>query len=102
MAPTRATPGGLLLSMMSPGLPDLRSSAMAAALAGIALGPGGRVVLRWNSFAGRTYRVEYSRDMPSTVWTQLGNNVLATNSTASATDVISAIPQRFYRVVRMN
>ncbi len=52
----------------------------------------------WNSLTGRTYQVQFNQDLTQTNWTNLGNLINTTNSTATATDSITN-SQRFYRVV---
>jgi hypothetical protein len=58
----------------------------------------GLVTIRWSSFAGKTYRVEYKSDLSAALWGPLGSNVLATGSTSSITDNVGANLRRFYRV----
>ena len=58
------------------------------------------VVLTWQAFAGRSYRVEYVEtvDALGTSWTPIGNPLTATGDTLSFTDPIAPNAQRFYRV----
>ncbi|MEI7935189.1 MAG: hypothetical protein WCK27_00740 [Verrucomicrobiota bacterium] len=53
----------------------------------------------WSTIAGVSYQVEYSTNLSSANWINLGNIVVATNNTLSASDVISTNTQRYYRVV---
>jgi NHL repeat len=57
------------------------------------------ITFSWSSFIGLTYQPQYNSEVNSTNWTNLGNSVTATNETGSATDVLGAGRQRFYRVV---
>jgi hypothetical protein len=50
---------------------------------------------------GRTYRAEYTDDLNSATWFQLDRDFVAANPYASLTDG-SAVPQRFYRVLRLD
>lgn len=68
----------------------------------ITLSPIGQVSLQWSAYSGKTYRIQYASDPTTNVWATLGNDVIANGSTASATNAIGSIRQRFYRVLRMN
>lgn len=59
----------------------------------------GRLVLRWNSEPGATYRVEFTGSVVNPVWTPLGT-VTATGGESSIEDALGAGP-RFYRVVKL-
>ena len=50
---------------------------------------------------GHTYRVSYKNHLAAPIWTQLDPDFVAANSTASMTDILS-VPQRFYRVLRVD
>jgi hypothetical protein len=56
------------------------------------------VTLTWTASAGRTYRVQYKGNVDDTNWNAVPPDVLATGPTATATNVIGADTQRFYRV----
>jgi hypothetical protein len=58
------------------------------------------LTLVWSSVTTQSYQLQYTTDLTSTNWTDLGGINTATNSTMSATDVIGSDTQRFYRVVR--
>lgn len=64
----------------------------------IAARPEGQVTVQWDSYPGRTYRVEYTADLHAPVWTPLGQDRLATGYTTSITDTLLPGQQRFYRV----
>ena len=53
----------------------------------------------WNAMTGLGYQVQFKADLAQTNWTNLGSSIVATNSTASASDVIGPAAQCFYRVV---
>jgi len=53
--------------------------------------------LIWNSMTNQSYQVQFSRNLATGVWTNLGAVILATNSTASATDLNSGTT-KFYRI----
>jgi hypothetical protein len=63
----------------------------------IQVGPS--VILTWNSLTGRTYRLQYSEDLASNIWTDLPPDTTAMSTSSSATNEIGASPQRFYRVI---
>lgn len=58
----------------------------------------GKVTLRWNSFRGGTYRVEYNPTLLETNWTLLNPEVMAAGNTASVTDNPRSASERYYRV----
>jgi hypothetical protein len=58
--------------------------------------------LWWNALPGKTYRVQYASDLPASSWSDLGNDVTASSSTASATDSVGSTRQRFYRIVLLD
>jgi hypothetical protein len=60
------------------------------------------VRLTWSAIPGRTYRVEYKDDLSAPAWSLLGNTIEAVGSSASATDTISLVGHRFYRILRAN
>jgi len=59
------------------------------------------ISLQWSAVAGRTYRVEYSGNLAQTNWTKLTPDVLASGSTAAATNSIGTSNLRFYRVISL-
>jgi uncharacterized repeat protein (TIGR03803 family) len=59
----------------------------------------GEVTFSWAALTGRSYQLQFNTDLTQTNWLNFGNPVIATNSTASATESIGADRQRFYRVL---
>ncbi len=59
----------------------------------------GTLSLTWSTEAGGTYQLQYTSDLGSSNWTNLGSAVTATGATLSAIDSLTNGPQRFYRVV---
>ena len=60
----------------------------------------GQTTLLWSAVAGRTYRVQFKDDLERPGWTDLGGEVTADGTQASAVDPdTSAASHRFYRVV---
>jgi hypothetical protein len=59
----------------------------------------GTVTLAWSTISGAVYRVQYTPDWGSTGWTSRTPDVQATTNTASTTDDMGGMMQRFYRVV---
>jgi len=57
----------------------------------------GSAELIWNSVTNQSYQVQFSRNLAKGVWTNLGAIIVATNSTASATDLTGGTT-RFYRI----
>jgi len=60
---------------------------------------GGGFTFAWAALTGRSYQVQFNTNLTTTNWVDLGDPVMATNTTASANDVIGPDRQRFYRVV---
>jgi hypothetical protein len=59
---------------------------------------GNTINLVWTAVSGSSYQVQYSTNLTSSVWNNLGGSVTASGSTASDTDTIGAGQKRFYRV----
>jgi len=57
----------------------------------------GTTELVWNSVTNQSYQVQFSRNLAKGAWTNLGAVIVATNSTASTTDLTSGTT-RFYRI----
>jgi uncharacterized repeat protein (TIGR03803 family) len=55
--------------------------------------------LTWSTEAGGTYQLQYTSNLSSSNWTNLGSPVTATGATLSTTDSLTNGPQRFYRLV---
>ncbi|PYT07065.1 MAG: hypothetical protein DMF60_07895 [Acidobacteria bacterium] len=60
---------------------------------------GDGLTFTWAAVAGRTYQVQVNANLTQTNWVDLSDPVIATNTTASATDVIGLDRQRFYRIM---
>jgi hypothetical protein len=59
------------------------------------------VILTWQSNPGATYQVQYTTalEKTSTVWSNIGPPVMASGTTASATNSEPSAAASFYRVV---
>jgi VCBS repeat-containing protein len=57
----------------------------------------GLATISWSSVTGRTYRLLYTGDL-ETNWLPLPPDILATNSSTTATDSTESVTVRFYRV----
>jgi hypothetical protein len=55
----------------------------------------------WNSLAGVAYQLQFSTNLLTTNWVNLGAAINATNSIATTTNNIGPDPQRFYRIRRL-
>ena len=62
----------------------------------------GVVTIMWNSVTGGLYRVQYLSDLNGGGWTNLLPEVTATGLTATKTDAVGSVSQRFYRVAVLN
>jgi len=57
------------------------------------------VEIEWSSTSGTTYQVQYSTNLVSTNWFDLGSTVLGDGSTNYVFDSTRGISERFYRVI---
>lgn len=57
----------------------------------------GIATISWTTVTGRTYRLLYNADL-DTNWFAIPPDVLATNSSITATDAVESVTTRFYRV----
>lgn len=73
--------------------------AYAPLTASLGTGGNGALEISWEAVAGNTYQVQYKDADLAGNWQNLGNSVIATNSTASLTDESQTSKgQRFYRI----
>jgi hypothetical protein len=63
---------------------------------------GNDLVLKWQTFPGKRYRVEYKDELSAPVWTPLGVEQVASGWTLSVTNSLDAAPQRFFRIVQVD
>jgi Lamin Tail Domain/Bacterial Ig domain/CotH kinase protein/Putative Ig domain/Long Rib domain len=59
---------------------------------------GGIITIRWESMAGKRYRLYYAPEIDSAIWNSLGGVINATGAISTATDSINTNQKRFYRV----
>jgi uncharacterized repeat protein (TIGR03803 family) len=59
----------------------------------------GALAFAWSAVAGQSYQLQYSTNLISSNWINLGDAITATNGTMSASDAIGSDLQRFYRVI---
>ncbi len=57
------------------------------------------VTINWSAISGQTYRVQYTDDLVSGVWTDLQPDVYAIGPVASKSDTITSSTQRLYRIL---
>ncbi|MCL5097880.1 MAG: protease pro-enzyme activation domain-containing protein [Candidatus Omnitrophica bacterium] len=81
------------------GLDDISLSTVPAPTFWTITQTNGTITFAWRSMAGLTYQVQYTTNLNSVVWTDLGDPVAATGNTAIASDAIGPNPQRMYRVI---
>lgn len=58
----------------------------------------GTVTSSWSVVVGQTYQAQYCTDLVKGNWLNLASSASATNGTLIVSDVVSADPQRFYRL----
>jgi hypothetical protein len=63
---------------------------------------GTSTMLTWQSSAATIYQVQSKTNLTDTNWLPIGNNVVATGSTLSATNSNQSASRRFYRVAQIN
>jgi hypothetical protein len=56
------------------------------------------LTVTWNAIVGRQYRLQYKDNWVEGDWTEIEPGVIATGVTATETNAIDAVLQRFYRV----
>jgi sugar lactone lactonase YvrE len=61
----------------------------------------GQFNLIWSAVSNLTYQLQYTFDLSTTNWIDLGNPITATNGSITVSDVPGADSQRFYRI-KMN
>ncbi|NOS70502.1 MAG: hypothetical protein HOP33_11285 [Verrucomicrobia bacterium] len=57
------------------------------------------LTLIWSTLAGQTYRIQSNTNLSTTNWSNVGSTILATNSTATISDIVGPQAQRFYRAL---
>lgn len=61
----------------------------------------GTIAFSWGALAGMKYQVQYTTNLLSGTWQNLGNAFAATNTTVSASDIVGPDTKRFYRLAVM-
>jgi len=61
----------------------------------------GQVNFTWRAVSGLQYQAQYTTNLASTNWLNLGTPIGATNGVAAFSDPIAADPQRFYRLLSL-
>jgi hypothetical protein len=59
----------------------------------------GLILFTWTTVAGQQYQLQYTGDLSSGSWTNLGPPITATSSILTNSDTIGPDPQRFYQVL---
>ena len=59
---------------------------------------GNAINLSWSAVTGQTYQVQYRTNLTQNNWSNVGSTVVATNATATLSDLPGSDRQRFYRV----
>jgi hypothetical protein len=62
----------------------------------------GRLNLSWASIPGMVYRVQFTTDLGSKLWTDVTGDIMATTTTSTKSDILPiGDSNRFYRVVKL-
>jgi hypothetical protein len=80
------------------GLDDVTVEPVPAAVLNTAAVSGGTVTLRWNAFLNASYVVQSTTNLNLSGWANLGNSILATNTSMSVSLPTGKAPANFYRV----
>jgi subtilase family serine protease len=81
------------------GLDDITVQALPApVLFSTAVG-GGNVSFNWTAFVNTSYQVQSSINLATNSWTNVGNSIVATNTTAHVSLSTGNSPTQFYRVL---
>jgi hypothetical protein len=62
--------------------------------------PGQNLLLSWPAVPGKSYQVQYTADLTSPLWQNLGPALVAT--TSGSLTVSAAQPALYYRVIAIN
>ncbi|EEF58580.1 malectin domain-containing carbohydrate-binding protein [Pedosphaera parvula] len=63
---------------------------------------GTNLSLSFDSYPGKTYRLQYKDDLSDTNWVTLGADTMASTSGSSFSSLANTNSQRFYRVLQLN
>lgn len=58
--------------------------------------------MTWQTYPGKTYRVQFKNDLNETNWARVGSDAVAGGAALSITNSTSASPQRFYRILQLD
>ena len=61
---------------------------------------GNAITFSWTTTPGVNYQVQYTTDLSSSNWINLGGPITATNAVTTNFDVLGTDPQRFYRILQ--
>ncbi|HUD45995.1 MAG TPA: protease pro-enzyme activation domain-containing protein [Candidatus Baltobacteraceae bacterium] len=61
---------------------------------------GSAIAFSWLTTPGVSYQVQYTTNLDSTNWTDLGSATIATNGVTTNFDTLGPDPQRFYRIIQ--
>ncbi|HEU5396372.1 MAG TPA: hypothetical protein VFV81_04340 [Verrucomicrobiae bacterium] len=75
------------------------TTAPPAELSGPAMENGTNFSFNWSAVPGKPYQVQYTTNLTSTNWLNLGDPIIATNDLLSVTNLTETTPQTFYRVI---
>jgi trimeric autotransporter adhesin len=97
---TLVQPVGLMASITAKAL-MIGSAAPQPVITSIRL-TNGVVTITWNSVSGGIYRLQYINSLNGGGWSDLSPDVTATGLTATQTDAVGNVTQRFYRIEVLN
>ena len=81
------------------GLDDISVQPIAAPVFQTVAQTNGGIGFTWSAVPGLTYQVQYTTDLETIVWNNLGAPVTAAGGTMTVSEPIRADPQRLYRVI---
>jgi hypothetical protein len=81
------------------GLDDVSVTPIPAPVFQSTASASGTISLIWSAMTGVTYQVQYTTNLGTLNWINLGSPITATSGFISTSDFTTLSPQRFYRVV---
>jgi hypothetical protein len=83
------------------GLDDVTVEALPAPILDSAMLSGGNIDLRWSALMNASYQIQSTTDLAQSGWTNVGSPFLATSNLVQVSLPIGNVPNRFYRVVKL-
>lgn len=66
----------------------------------LAVSADGKISFAWEARAGNIYRVQFKNNLSDAEWINVEPTIKATEGTASFSETLSGVGQRFYRIMQ--